>query len=355
MSDSTYVGKYGQLKVLSRDFLSGDFIEQLSSKDSGEILKALSSTTYKTEIDSLSGLYKMPDLFEVVINAHAMRMIRYAMSSVPPSAKDFVVSYLSKFDIENIKLILSSKMLGYDVEHTENFLMVQRNIPAGVISGIIKSEEYKGLVAQKDIDSVVKSLTKYGYGVVLLKYLEDAKKSGNLSNMIFALDVYYYDKLFEAYRFHNSPEGSVRGFLQDLIDIKNIMSAIKASTFSYQIDKSDIIPNGKIPASELVSLAAKDLDAIKEKIPFNIGYAIEAYKKEPHISYIDIALKRELYKKYLGVFSRSSFSIGFILGFMLKSEIERDELRNVWLNTYYGVRKEVTEAMKVLKHINLAR
>jgi V/A-type H+-transporting ATPase subunit C len=352
MTDSTYIGKYGQLKVLSRDFLSNDFIEQLSLKNSSEIFNSLSSTSYKAEIDSLSGLYKLPDLFEVVINAHAMRMMRYALSAVPPSAKDFIVAYLSKFDIENIKLVLSSKMLGYDVEHTENFLMVQRNIPAGIISGIIKSDEYKDMVSQKDLDSVVKSLTRYGYGVILLKYLEDAKKSGNLSNMIFALDVYYYDKLFEAYRFHDAQEGNVREFLQDTIDIKNIMSVIKAAAFSYKIGKEEIIPNGKITESVLVDLSTKSLDAIKERIPFKIDYAIDAYKKEPHISYIDVALKRELYKKYLGVFRRSSFSVGFILEFMIRSEIERDELRNVWLNTYYGVRKEITEGMKVLKHIS---
>ncbi len=352
MYDSTYIGKYGQLKVLSSNFLSNDFIEQLSLKDSGEILNSLSATSYKAEIDALSGLYKLPDLFEVVINAHTMRMIRYALSAVPPSAKDFIVAYLSKFDIENIKLILSSKMLGYDVEHTENFLMVQRNIPAGVISGIIKNEEYKDMISQKDLDSVVKSLARYGYGVILLKYLEDAKKNSNLSNMIFALDVYYYDKLFEAYRFHDAQEGNIRGFLQDMIDIKNIMSVIKAAAFSYKIGKEEIIPNGKIPESVLIDLSAKDLNTITEQIPFKINYAIDAYKKEPYISYIDVALKRELYKKYLGIFRRSSFSVGFILEFIIKSEIERDELRNMWLNTYYGVRKEITEGMKILKHIS---
>jgi len=349
--DSTYIGKYGQLRVLSTQFLSPGFIEQLAEREGSEILKALSSTTYKQELDSLSALYKMPDLFEAVINAHAMRMMRYALFAVPPGAKDFVVAYLNKFDIENIKLILSSKLLGYDVEHTENFLMVQRNIPAGVVGGVISSSDYKNIIGQKDIEGVVKALTRYGYGVVLLKYLDRVKKENNLSSMILGLDTYYYEKLFEEYRFHNSEDGNVKEFLQELVDIKNIISMVKASSLSYTPTKEDFIPNGSIPEAKLAEIASKGVDAIKSASAFRIDSAIETYKRAPFISLIEVALKRELYKKWLGVFERSPFSVGFILAFMLKAEIERDELRNVWLVKFYGVRKEIAETMKVLKYI----
>ncbi|MGC8478843.1 MAG: V-type ATPase subunit, partial [Candidatus Micrarchaeia archaeon] len=348
-TDTTYVGKYGQLRVLSTQFLKKELIEQLSEKEGPELLKNLSSTTYKQEIDSLSALYKMPDLFEAVINAHMMKMMRYVLFAMPPSAKDFVVAYLSKFDIENIKLILSSKILGYDVEQTENFLMVQRNIPAGLMGGIISGSDYKNMIAQNDIEGVVKYLAKYGYGVVLLKYLDEVKRAGNLAPMILALDKYYYERLFEEYRFHNSYEGSIREFLQEMVDIKNIVSAAKASSIGYTPSKEDFIPNGKIPEAKLAELASKGIEEIAEGIPFKIGNAIELYKERPFISFIEVALKRELYKKYMGVFERSPFSIAFMLNFMLKSEIERDELRNVWLIKFYGVRKEIAESMKVLK------
>ncbi|MEM3827396.1 MAG: V-type ATPase subunit [Candidatus Micrarchaeaceae archaeon] len=348
--DSTYVGKYGQLRVLSTQFLSKEFIEQLAEKSGNEMLEALSRTSYKNEIDALGALYKMPDLFEAVINAHMMRMMRYALFAVPPGAKEFVVAYLSKFDIENIKLVLSSKLLGYDVEQTENFLMVQRNIPAGLVGGIISTSDYKNIIEQKDIESVVKALTRYGYGVVLLKHLDAVKKGNSLVPMILALDIYYYKHLDEEFKLHNGNEGSVREFLQELIDMKNIVSAVKAVALSYKPAKEDFIPGGKIPQAALAELSLKSIDEIKESIPYKIDSGVELYKKRQFISFIEVAIKREMYKKYLGIFRRAPFSVGFILEFMLRAEIERDELRNVLLMKSYGVRRETAEAIRILKY-----
>ena len=199
--DSTYTGEYGRLRALRSDFIGAEVLEQLEQKDAEEFIKTLSATPYRKEIDELSALYKPPDLIEVVLNAHVVRMDRNALLSVPPLAKNLVAAFASRRDIENIKIILSAKKLGYSVEHTEVFLMVHRNIPVGTFGGVISRDDYANIIAQKDIEGVVNYIVKYGYGTPLLKYIDEAKR-GDISNMILELYIYYYTRLLEAFKFY---------------------------------------------------------------------------------------------------------------------------------------------------------
>ncbi len=349
--DSTYAGKFGQLSVLSTELLSNDFIEQLEQKEPDEFLKSLSSTSYRKEIDAFSALYQVPDLVEVALNAHAMHMMRNAYMAVPPLARDFVMAYASKWDIENIKLILSSKKLNYSVESTEIFLMVQRNVPVGVIGGPISMEEYKEIIEQKDIEAVVHALTRHGYGTVLLKYLNDVLRTGDISEMVVALDLAYYDRLMSALKFYNGDEGVMLRYVRELIDTKNVMSALKSSTFGYKDVGSYVIKGGNIPESKIAEIAGKRIDDTRNDMPFKIDEAFELYKKDPYLAYFESALKGQLYSKYLKLFDESAISLAYIVGYMIRAEIERDELRLAWMNRYYNVSRERVENVKVLKHI----
>lgn len=348
--DSSYIGKYGQLRVLSTELLQARFMHDLEQKWE-DFLKILSSTTYRKEIDEFSALYKVPDLIDVILNAHMMRAMQNAIFAVPPGARSFIKAYLSRWDIENIKLILSAKVLGYTVEQTEKFLMVQHDIPAGMISGVITKDDYKSIIAQKDIEGVVNSIVKYGYGAVLLKHIDSAKRSNNISEMVLALDMYYYDTLISAYKLHNNPEGSVGNFIAESIDIKNMVNMLKALMLNYEKPQQYIIKGGRISEKDISEIVAKGADAVIERLPFKVNEAIELYRSEQFISYLEVAMERELYKKYLGIFRRSGFSLAFMLSYLIRSELERDELRNIWFSKYYNISKERYEAMQVAMRV----
>lgn len=348
--DSTYTGAYGRLKGLRQEFLTPSFIEQLEQKDLDEFVKTLSTTGYRKEIDELSALYKEPDLLEVVINAHMMRMSRNAAFAIPPLARNTIAAFIGRYDIENIKTILSSKKLGYNVEQTEAFLVVQRNIPVGIFAGLISKEDYINMAAQKDIEGVVNYIVRFGYGTPLLKHLDEARK-GDISNMLMALDIYYYTRLIDAFRFYIGNEGILLGFIKGLIDIKNIMTVIKGMELGGHDIKSFIIKGGDIAEAKLVEMSQKQVSALAGYMPFKIDDAFELYKSDPFASYFEAALKRELYKKYLKLFNESGISAAQIIGFMLRSEIERDELRSAWLGKYYKISKPRAEHMKILKYV----
>ncbi len=349
--DSTYSGAYGRLKVSKSDFLSSAFMEQLSQKESDEFVKQLATTGYRKEIDALSQLYAQPDLTEAALNAHMTRMIRNAAFAVPPLAKDFVAAYISKWDIENIKMILSSKVLGYPVENTEVFLTVQRNTPVGLFGGTISREEYVKLIELKDIESVANALTKYGYGIILLKFVDEAKRTNDISTMVLALDMYYYSRLLQSFKFYNGDEGPLFEFIKGLIDIKNVMTVIKGIDIGSRGIKDFIIKGGSIPENKLVEMASKEIAAIKNDMPFKIDDAFDKFKSDGFTAYFESALRRELYKKYLKVFDSLPLSLGSIIGFIIRSELERNELRTIWMSKYYKVGKERTESLRILKYV----
>jgi V/A-type H+/Na+-transporting ATPase subunit C len=349
--DSTYSGAYGRLKVSRSEFLSPTFVDQLSQKDSDEFLKQLSTTDYRREIDALSALYTVPDIVEVVLNAHMMRMIKNATFAIPALAKDFVTAYISKWDIENIKIILSSKVLGYTIENTEIFLTVQRGTPVGLFGGTISREEYVKIIEQKDIEGVVNALVKYGYGTLLLKFIDEAKKNNDVSQMILALDIFYYSRLLQSFKFYNGDEGPMLEYVKGLIDIRNVMTIIKGMDYGYKNLKDYYIKGGTISESKFAEMASKDLNSLKSDMPFNVDDAFERYKTDKFISYFEFALKRELYKKYLKLFDSLSSSLESIIGFVIRSEIERDELRAIWLSKYYKISKERTDGMRLLKYV----
>ena len=349
--EGTYLGAYGRLRVLRPEFLSSSFIESLDGKDGDEFIKALSNTSYRKEIDALSGLYKLPDLVEVVLNSHMMRMMHDALFALPPSARGVISAYMGRWDVENIETILSSKVLGYTLEHTEAFITTERAIPVGLFGGMIKRDDYINMIAQKDIEGVVNYLVKFGYGRVLLKHIDDVKKNGDITGMVLDLDLYYYNNLFESFRFHEGTEGRLLGYIRGLIDIKNLLTVIKSIELQNKNIKDYLIKGGRISEQKLLEmLNAKDIPSLKEFIPYKIDDAFEAYKRDQFTTYFDVAMRRELYKEYLVGFERS-MHIEFILGFIIKSEIERNELRSVWLSNYYKVNKQRAEQLRVLKHL----
>ncbi len=339
--DTTYVGAYGRLQVLRGDFLSDQSIRQLSEKDTGEFLNLLGTTVYRQEIDELSNTYQLPDLAEAVINAHMMRSIRKASFAIPPLAKDFASAYAARWDIENIKVILSSKVLGYDVSQTESFLIVG-NVPVGTFSGSLDKNDFINMIEMKDIESVVNYLVRYKYGTVLLEYLEEGKRNNDVTSMILALDSYYYRNLLNSFRFYNGDEGQILEFVMDSIDVKNTMSVIKAIVFGMDPEavRGHFVPGGRMGEQKLSEMLKKDLEGLRQDVPFKIDEAFELYKKDPLITYFETALNKALYLRYIKSFSSIPLSLESIIIFMLRAEIERDVLRALWYSKYYRISQD---------------
>ena len=83
--------------------------------------RMLESTWYKPEIERASSLYSPPELLEVAVNRHLVDINKIVLETAPYSGKTAIRSYLLKWDIHNIELVLSSKILGRDYYRNRAF------------------------------------------------------------------------------------------------------------------------------------------------------------------------------------------------------------------------------------------
>ena len=130
--DSTYAGAYGHVKALYLDLLKRDEIERIKESKKDEFISVLSSTSYKNEIDAVYNQFKEPDVVDIAVNTHFIRNCNNMLTLLPSMGKGIIKSYLSKIDIQNIKLILAAKLIGKNIELTENMLTIGRGFPAGI-------------------------------------------------------------------------------------------------------------------------------------------------------------------------------------------------------------------------------
>ena len=120
MGTSQYSSSFGRLQSISISFLSEEFVlNLLKSNDLNDMIKQLESTWYGPGIKKSASVYQGAELLEVALNRHLVETNKIILEAVPFSGKNAVVTFLSKWDLYNIELILSSKMMGRPITETE--------------------------------------------------------------------------------------------------------------------------------------------------------------------------------------------------------------------------------------------
>jgi V/A-type H+-transporting ATPase subunit C len=338
-----YSGSYGKLKVNMTDFLPQDFFYKILEMNTlEEISLALSGTSYKEDIDALSPSYKNPDLLEMAINRHLVKKNRLALSSPPPMAIDLLKTYFSKWDIENIKSVISSKLLDYKLNENETFLMSFRDIPLGIFSGILTHEDFINIMNLGSVREIFNYLARFGYGAYLLQFVDDHEGSGEISPLFSALDDYYYSRLISQLKFMNGDEGPIFRYISSDIDRRNLMLTLKSGLMEVQFDiiKNDIIAGGFIPAEryrEFFDSSSVEEMVTKIKPYYDLEEPLESFRVNGSMNTFDTYLKKMNYKKYMPILRTQAMSLGSIFAFILAAEKERENLRAIIMGKAYSL------------------
>lgn len=351
---SQYSASYGRIQALSMNFLSSDFLNNLlKSEDLNAMIRKLESTWYGPEIERAASMYSGPELLEVALNRHIVETNRIALQVTPFSRKSAIQAYLSKWDIYNIELILSSKAIGRTITETEPFLVSSRNFPAGITAGNISHDEMKIILAQPTFEGVVNQLVKYRYGVILIQHLDTYQKTGNLSPMIADLMEFYYTNLLDMLKFYQGDEGSIRDLIRMQMDKKNILTFVKAkeSKLDEEIVKKHLIPGGNISIDELLDIygtnSTTELSTRIDEI-LNLGNLLDYYKKSNNLIDFEVALDKFINLKFISKLKNIALSIGSIFFFILKAETEWDNVKRIAYGKRYGFSEERINSMLIL-------
>ena len=112
MGASHYASSFGRLQSIAINFLSEDVLQNLLKANSvTDIVKQLESTWYGEEIKKSASVYNGAELLEVALNRQLVETNRVISEATPFAGKNAVRTYLSKWDLYNIELILSSNAM----------------------------------------------------------------------------------------------------------------------------------------------------------------------------------------------------------------------------------------------------
>jgi V/A-type H+/Na+-transporting ATPase subunit C len=351
MTSSSYSSSFGRLQSLSTNFLSKDTIQSLvKSEDVAEMRRMLESTWYGPEIERASSLYSPPELLEVALNRHLVEINKIVLETAPFSGKTAIRSYLLKWDIHNIELILSSKIIGRTITETEPFLVSSRNFPAGITGGNISHDEMKIILSQPGIEGVVNYLVKYKYGNIIMRHFDTIQKTGDLSHLMVDLMAYYYSTLIESLKFFQGDEGVIRDVIRMQIDKKNILSLLKGknSNLDRELVNKHLIEGGHIALSELLEMfGSKNVGEFVNRIEERLimGDLLETYRKTHSLIDFEIAMDQFISTKYVQRLKNISLSIGYIFHFIIIAEFEWDNIKRIAYGKRYGIPMERIKSM----------
>lgn len=355
MTTSSYSSSFGRLQAISINFLSKDFIQNLvKAEDVGAITRMLESTWYGPEIERAATLYSPPELLEVATNRHLVGLNKIALEATPFSGKAAIRAYFLKWDIHNIELILSSKIIGRTITETEPFLVSSRNFPAGITAGNIPHDEMKIILAQPTVEGVVNNLVKYKYGTILIQHLENYQKTGDLSPMMTDLLSFYYTNLLETLKFFQGDEGIVRDLFRMQIDKKNILTLLKGkeSEIDREIVKKHLVPEGKISIDKLLdAYNSKDVDEFVTRIEeyIKLGSLLDTYMKTHNLIDFEVAIDKLINSIYLKKLKNISLSIGTIFYFIMNAENEWDNIKRIAYGKRYNLPIDRINSMLVFE------
>ena len=356
MATSSYSSSFGRLKSLSLNFISQNILQNLvHAKDVAEMTRILEPTWYGPEIERAAALYSLPELLEVALNRHIVEINKIALESTPFSGREAIRAYLLKWDIHNIELILSSKIIGRAITETEPFLVSSRNFPAGISAGNISHDEMKIILSQAGVDGVVNHLVKYRYGPILMQHLDTYQKTGNLGPMMADLIEYYYSTLIESSRFFQGDEGVIRDLFRVQIDKRNILSLLKGkdSHLDRELINKHLIKGGNISTDELFDIfGSKSIEEFVGRVQKHHNLADllkETYIKTHSLIDFEVAFDKFISKSYLKRLKNISLSLGSIFHFIITAEYEWDNIKRIAYGKRYDLPLERITSMLVLE------
>ena len=354
MPTSQYSSSFGRLQALSVNFLSPSSLQDLlKAKDVFEMAKILQGTWYGEEIEKAASMYQPPELLEVALNRHLVRINKIALDASPFNGKNAVRAFLLKWDIYNIELILSSKNIGRTITETEPFLVSSRNFPAGISAGIIPHDDIKLILSQTGVEAAVNQLLKYGYGTILLQYIDAYQKTNDLGPMIAGLQTYYYQNLLASLRFFQGDEGIIREMFRTEVDKKNLLNLLKGKEAN--VDKSivskHLVEGGNISVNELMDMyGVNNVIEFVNRIEsyFPLGQAVDHYKDSGSLVDFEIGLDKFINKKYVDKLKNIALSIGSIFHFIIMAEHERENIRRIAYGKKYDIPSDRIASMMII-------
>jgi V/A-type H+-transporting ATPase subunit C len=347
MAASSYASALGRLKPDFTSFLTKETYVQLAgAKDPNEVAKILEGTAYGPDIQQARAAYQGIALIEVATNRTFVRRNRHAYEATPFAGRGVVGAYLTRWDRQNIELILSAKAQGRPITETDEHLVSSREIPAGLYAGVLTLDDFRTLLGQPTLEATATALVKYGYGTTILPLLEAFQRTHDIFPLLSALDRAYYHDVLEAARFFQGDEWVVRQLLASEIDLRNVLLMLKGKAADLPVDEvvQRWIDGGTLPAVQVPDLyGSRGVPELAERLVDrfpSIGEGTAEFQEAQSLTGYESALTRDRAVAELKRLRTYPLSLAVVFTYLLLAELERADLRRIAFGKMYGIPAE---------------
>jgi V/A-type H+/Na+-transporting ATPase subunit C len=347
MAASAYASALGRLKPDFVSFLSKETYSQLTAaKDPNEVAKILDGTPYGPDVQATRAAYQGVSLVEIAINRTFVRRNRHAYEASPYAGRGVVAAYLTRWDLQNVELILAAKAQGRSVTETEEHLVSSREIPAGLYAGVLTLDDFRQLLGQPTLEAMAAALVRYGYGATVLPLVEAFQRTHDIFPILHALDREYYRRVLEASRFFQGDEWVVRQFLASEIDVRNALLLLKGKAAELPMDEvvSRWFDGGTLPAAQIPDLygvrgVSELADRLAARFP-SIAEGTAEFQSAQSLTGYESALSRDRATTELRRLRTYPLSLAVIFTYLLLAELEREDVRRIAFAKLYGIPNE---------------
>lgn len=290
-----------------------------------EITRFIGETNYRSEIDELGTSFSGINLVEVALSWNLAKEYQSILELVPGDLKYFTVSYLRRWDIQNVVTVLRGKLQGMQPGKIKEVL-----VPAGKLDRVVLDR----LLADESPERVVEALKGERFYPVLERELPRAMETGSFAHLENELYKNYYARLIA------DAKGGIKGgdiflkYIELEIDTRNIQNLFRLRAGHVREDVRELmIPGGSFSVEELQRLSGLEnrdefVDALKRQVKtIPLLNTLEEIRGKSALHEIEVALTRVQLDQMERMSKRYPFSILPVLVYLEEKKYEVANLR----------------------------
>ncbi|MBN2122622.1 V-type ATPase subunit [Candidatus Micrarchaeota archaeon] len=350
--DITYGYSCTRVKARKALILRKQFFEDLLNQRTLDGMTGmLERTYYKETISRLSSRYSGSELLEMAAEVHYKEVVNKVRSFSPEDARPVLDMLMRKWDILNLRTIISSKRSKKSWEEIMPYLVSAGELKPALLRKLVEAEPEKvyGLIKSTSLGRALVAQASSAGGRDFAQMLSKAQGDSAVLNELKALlDASYYNYLEGGIVSSDEDAPVIRLLVSREIDLRNVMNVLRlkrngASKFSDV--EPYLIRGGKLEKALVQKLldSKGNADAVKIMRPL---FRLEE-GEYPSLSALEAALESSLAKERVRLFYRNPISLSTLVGFLMIKEEEMNNLRKIVRGRDYNLPPEEIRPMLV--------
>lgn len=288
----------------SRLFKENDYEAALKSKDLQELATLLEHTGYRMNLESLKS-HNREEIKKKLGENLLMELDRLKFLA-PGNLKDLFDVLRERYELENIKTIISFKIKGYEGD-------IRDKLPFQV-----KDHKFISKLIESDLDGIIKALNERQYN--LEEPYKLFKEKGIIQPLFIALEKRYFERLWGCLSWRNRVARDLVGGEMDLLNLLNTRRAKEWGVSVLPL----LLPKYKLDTDPLVEGKSPErfLSQIKRIPPFDKFI-------EKNLLEAEIEIKKYNLGRYKKAIEKDPFDIGVLLGYLKIKEQEVWNLKTI--------------------------